>query len=288
MITIITPTYNRAYILPQLYDSLCRQTLKSFEWIVVDDGSIDSTKQLVSKWIEDKNIDIKYFYQENAGKMQAHNRGVLNASKEYILCVDSDDYLVDNAIELILNKEKCLNNQIGIIAYRGFKNLHNAPRAEFPTQIVDSTLIDLYKVGFNGDTALIYRTEILQKFLFPKFGEEKFITEAYVYDQIDQIGKMALLPKVLIICDYLEDGYTNNTLDLYRKYPIGWRKFYLQRINNASTIKDKIRLMSFSIAYLLLAKRFGLILEGKVLLSIMCFPIGLYLYIKMFYLNRQK
>ena len=117
MITVFTPTYNRAYILPRLYKSLLRQTNKQFEWIIVDDGSTDNTEEKVNNWIKENKIKIKYYKQENQGKMIAHNKGVEKSEGELFVCVDSDDYLTDNAIEIITKKwlkVRKINDCIGI------------------------------------------------------------------------------------------------------------------------------------------------------------------------------
>ena len=114
-ITIFTPTYNRAHRLPVLYQSLCKQTSREFEWVVVDDGSTDDTKSLINGWIKEGKINIRYFWQENAGKAQAHNLGVEMAEKNLFTCVDSDDLLVTNAVERISKVwNECLN-KIGIL-----------------------------------------------------------------------------------------------------------------------------------------------------------------------------
>ena len=71
--TVFTPTYNRAYILPKLYNSLCEQTCKNFEWLIVDDGSTDNTSEIIEKWIAERKIEIRYIKQKNGGKQRAHN-----------------------------------------------------------------------------------------------------------------------------------------------------------------------------------------------------------------------
>src|SRR5665647_1656547 len=101
-LTIFTPSYNRGYILGQLYHSLLEQTCMDFEWVIVDDGSTDNTKDLVQAWTNEGKLTIRYIYQKNGGKMRAHNTGVLYATTELFLCVDSDDYLVETAVEEIL------------------------------------------------------------------------------------------------------------------------------------------------------------------------------------------
>ena len=99
-ITVFTPTYNRAYILENLYRSLQRQTCKTFEWLVVDDGSADNTKELFERWQQEDNFfPIRYVKQENGGKCRAINQGLKLADGELFFTVDSDDYLTDDALE---------------------------------------------------------------------------------------------------------------------------------------------------------------------------------------------
>src|SRR5699024_7599204 len=102
-LTIFTPTYNRAYILPKLYNSLVEQSNKDFVWLIVDDGSTDNTKKLVFTWIRENKISIKYYYQKNQGKSIAHNKGVKETDTELFSCVDSDDYLTKDCVEVVMN-----------------------------------------------------------------------------------------------------------------------------------------------------------------------------------------
>ena len=102
-LTVFTPTYNRRELLTRAYKSLTKQTIKDFEWLIVDDGSTDHTDDEVKKWIDDGIIHIRYHYRENGGKMRAHNTGVGLADTELFLCLDSDDYLVENAVEFALD-----------------------------------------------------------------------------------------------------------------------------------------------------------------------------------------
>ena len=102
-VTVCTPTYNRAYILGDLYHSLQRQTCMDFEWLIVDDGSADDTKALVASWQGVENpLPIRYVYQENGGKCRAINRGLKEADGRLFFTVDSDDYLTDDAIEKVI------------------------------------------------------------------------------------------------------------------------------------------------------------------------------------------
>ena len=103
MLSIITPTYNRSRELQRAYKSLLDQTSKSFEWIIIDDGSIDDTKKIVEKLKKENKIDINYISKENGGKPSAYNTGVIHSKNDLLLCLDSDDILTNDAVATILS-----------------------------------------------------------------------------------------------------------------------------------------------------------------------------------------
>lgn len=213
MITIITPTYNRAYILNRLYESLERQTSKDFLWIVVDDGSQDETANLIKEWKKNSSFLIEYYYRQNGGKHRAINSVIDLVSTNFVFIVDSDDYLCDDAIETINEwladldddsiagvsgtKGQMIKNQLEIIG-------------EFPGQdhIIASNL-ERKKYNLLGDKAEIYRATLLKKYHFPEFEGEKFIPENTVWDRIALDGKKIIwYKKILVVCEYLDDGLT--------------------------------------------------------------------------------
>ena len=104
VITIFTPAYNRAYTIHKCYESLKRQTSKNFKWLVVDDGSTDNTRELILKWKEEADFEINYIYKKNGGMHTAHNTAYENIDTELNVCIDSDDYLTDDAVEIIINE----------------------------------------------------------------------------------------------------------------------------------------------------------------------------------------
>lgn len=255
MLTVFTPTYNRKKTLVRLYHSLLNQTCKNFEWLIVDDGSIDGTTELVQSYIEENEIIIRYIFQKNAGKMQAHNNGVKNANGDFFVCVDSDDYLVDDAVEIILaNINNVPTNCAGIIAMKG-ADFNTPIKGKFMPHIDVSSLGGLYDSGYEGDTTIIFATSVILKFPFPKISGEKFIPEAYIYDQIDIQYKYKILNKVLTICEYRNDGYTNSVSKLIYKNPNGWLLWYNQSMKFKKKIKDKFL---FAIRYVSVA-----IIAGK-------------------------
>ena len=103
MITVFTPTYNRAHLLPRLFQTLKMQTVQDFEWIIVDDASNDDTETVVQQFREEKTLfPIRYYKQKRGGKHRAINLAVELAAGSYFFIVDSDDWLPENAIELII------------------------------------------------------------------------------------------------------------------------------------------------------------------------------------------
>src|SRR5258708_2904093 len=95
--SIITPTYNRAHLITRTYESLRAQSFEDFEWIVIDDGSQDGTRDLVSSW--NASFPIRYFWKPNGGLHTALNLGSSVAAGEFMTQVDSDDYCVPHALE---------------------------------------------------------------------------------------------------------------------------------------------------------------------------------------------
>ena len=239
-VTVFTPAYNRAYTLGRLYESLLKQTDKRFCWLIVDDGSTDQTEELVSNWIKENRIDIEYYKQENQGKPAAHNTGVELTKTELFTCVDSDDYLTDNAVGEILNAwERKTDGCIGILGYIERKGEGVLTKCS-DNSITKGTLRYLYDHGLSGDTILIFQTKTLKKYKFPKFNGEKFIPEAYLYDLLDQEGELFLLKKAIYICEYLPDGYKAGMAKLLYNNPQGYFCYINQRLKLDKSLRQRI------------------------------------------------
>lgn len=250
-LTIFTPTFNRGYIINNCYDSLCRQTNKDFVWLIVDDGSTDHTEELVSTWERENKIDITYIKQKNAGKHVAHNTGVLNCKTDIFVCVDSDDFLTDDAVEVIYQNWQSIDDDLslaGLIALRGYSN-GKVNGTRMPQSINRCRMLDLYnQYGFKGDTIIVLRADVLKKNLFPVFEGEKFVTEAVVYDKIDQDHQFLLLDRILYISEYLEDGYTRNILRVHRSSPKGYIYFLTERVGLAHTLTERYKTVAYYLA----------------------------------------
>lgn len=223
-LTIFTPAYNRAYTLHLCYESMLRQKNKDFEWLIVDDGSTDNTKELVEKWIKaDNGFNIRYIYKENGGMHTAHNTAYENIDTELNMCIDSDDYLTDDAVEKILKKWKESRDKdfAGIVALDIYNNGKIIGK-KLPEQ-ENIKLCDYYSNGGKGDKKLIYRTEVINKYpQYPVFEGEKYVSLGYKYLLIDQDYDLLIMNEPVCVVEYMEDGSSRNMYNQYLKNPKGF------------------------------------------------------------------
>ena len=224
LLTIFTPAYNRAHTLGRTYASLCRQTSKDFEWLIVDDGSKDNTRQLVGGWISENIIPIRYIYQENQGMHGAHNTAYRNITTELNTCIDSDDYMPDNAVELIVNFWKAHGSD----QYAGILGLDQTKEKKiigtpFPAGLKQTTLSDYYAKGGVGDKKLVYRTDVITSYPeYPLFEGERYVSLGYKYLLIDQDYELLTLNRPLVTVDYQLDGSSMNMYKQYWNNPKGF------------------------------------------------------------------
>lgn len=260
-LTVFTPTYNRAYTLPQLYESLCRQTCQDFVWSIVDDGSTDNTEELVRQWIEGQRIPIIYHKQPNGGKMRAHNYGARICTTPLFVCIDSDDYVSDFFVESVQThypQIKESSNLVGFIAYRAIRQKDGAFRVicHFPCSGT-TTLKDIYKKGFHGDTTIVFKSDILRKYPFLEVEGEKFSSEDYAYCQIDQKYKYLLVKEAWTMCTYLPDGYSYGENALWAKNPKGSALYYNLKVKFTDGYLNKEKI-GCAIKYMIYARRAGM------------------------------
>ena len=163
-LTIFTPTYNRAKFLPRAFEALKRQTLKDFLWMIIDDGSTDNTEEVVQDLLKDTEagFKIEYVKKENGGLHTGYNKAIELAQTELMVCVDSDDYMPDQAVEKILNfwKENGSDQYAGIIGLDYDLNDHliGDPLPDQKTINLIDLLVGKYPI-VNGDRTNVIRTE---------------------------------------------------------------------------------------------------------------------------------
>lgn len=245
-LTVFTPVYNRAYIISHLYQSLCRQSSTDFEWLVVDDGSTDDIDALINGFIAENKINIRYFKQANGGKHRAINKGVAEAHGALFFIVDSDDYLIDNAVEWIISKSTEISDDDSFAGISGLRIQPNGSKigGENDFTEIDADAISI-RVRFHvtGDLAEIYKTDVLRRFPFPDIPDEKFCSEGLVWNRIAMTGlKLRYCYQPLYVCEYLGDGLTAGRVKCRRESPEYSLILYSEALKNPIIpLKDKLK-----------------------------------------------
>ena len=241
-LTVFTPAYNRAHTLPRTYQSLCRQTCKDFEWLIVDDGSTDNTADMVKGWIAEGIIPIRYVYQENQGMHCAHNTAYRIIHTELNTCIDSDDYMPNDAVEKIItfwqnHKNEKYAGLIGLDITQSGKIIGQ----KFPSDLKETTLRGYYEdLKGSGDKKLVYRTEIINKYPeYPIFPGEKYVGLAYKYHCIDEDYLLLVFNEPLAIVDYQMDGSSSGMWKQYWNNPKGFAFYRKYEMVHTSSVKRK-------------------------------------------------
>lgn len=215
LLTILTPTYNRASLLPRLYKSLCAQTCRDFEWIVVDDGSTDNTQEVVSSFKVENgdSFPITYIRKENGGKHTALNRGVRAAQGSLIMIADDDDLLPPDAIDIIRHSWAKIEFQASVGGIAGLdvnKRTGEVIGSGLPKEHILCNAMDIrYRYHVTGDLKEVFRTDVLKDFPFPEIAGEMFCPEQLVWFRIAQKYSLYYINKSIYIAEYQSDGITS-------------------------------------------------------------------------------
>lgn len=284
-VTVLTPTFNREGVLQSLWDSLQKQTVKDFEWLVVDDGSTDGTKNLITQLQENSDFPIRYIYKSNGGKHTALNVGIQTICSELTFIVDSDDCVTDDAVESILKihqKYRSQNNICGYAFLRAFPDGKvNGKKFD-----VDEKIGSYIDVRVNGDDtgadkAEVFKTHCLKEFPFPEYPNEKFLGEDLVWVRMARKYQMVHINKAIYIGNYLEDGLTNNRRKHNIASPIGCMHRAEEFME--SDLKTRYRIKG-GLQYIVYGRFAGVKVVNLIrksrhkILATVCIPGGLLLY----------
>ena len=281
-ISVLTATYNRSKFLDRLYASLLINANLSnieLEWLIMDDGSTDNTKRLVDEYIKERIIDVKYFYQENKGKMVAINNLLNKATGDYIIECDSDDYFTKDAfinIKESINKCKSLEDIYALVFLKNTndgKNMGN----NFIEDKYKSTMFDLYfKEDITGEKALVFNSIKRKKYSYELEDDEKFITEARLHHKMDLENSVVCFNKAIMICEYQEEGYSKNIEKMFKKYPKGYYKYFEEMFNqdfHGITFKKRLYIYKHYILFSVLTKNKNVIKNVKGILNKICIAL---------------
>lgn len=286
-ITVFTTTYNRAYLLTRVYKSLCQQTICEFEWLIIDDGSTDGTIELVKQWKMEDKFTIRYIYKENGGVHTARNVAYREIKTELCFQVDSDDWLLDDAVETVLLtwESKGGSSFSGIVALC----------ADASGQVIGSRLPDRLSIPFRqlntkykvtGDKCYVFRTEVMVNIPeYPVFQGENRVPIAWKYSQIPDEKEILIINRPLCIVEYQPDGISAGIRKQYFKNPKGMAAGYKMVLRHAYGIKQLVKSSIGYSTFSLMSKNKGFISNSPKLISTLIFlPLGLAAYI---YINAR-
>lgn len=289
-LTVFTPAYNRAYTLPLGYEALCRQTCNDFEWLIIDDGSTDNTRELVQQWIDEGKVKIRYIYQENQGMHGAHNTAYRNIDTELNTCVDSDDYMPDDAVEKIISFWR----KYGSEEVAGLMGLDSDFQGRvigtrFPEGLLRSTLSAFYAHGGKGDKKLVYRTDVIKSYPeYPIFEGEKYVSLGYKYELIGQDFELLTFNEVITCVEYREDGSSLNMFRQYVRNPKGFAFIRKSSMCLAPTWKRRFWEAAHYVSSSIILRNANYIKESpRKVLTLFATPLGFLIYCYIMYKNKN-
>jgi len=287
--TVFTPTFNREHLLSRVYNSLLRQTYRDFEWLIVDDGSVDNTAEVVKIFSAGADFSIRYVWKANGGKHTAVNEGVRQAKGEFFAILDSDDWYVDDALEKMYDTWQSIEKE-SQTAFCGVCGLCCYPNGSpvgrrFPRDPLDSNAIEVvYVHRMTDDKKGCIRTDVMKEFPFPEdLGE--FVTESVVWNRMARKYSTRFVNRIFAVVEYQEGGLT----DSGRLHAVRSPKAMVLVLNEllccgtrlpiAVVLKTMINLVRYSMhAHVSVRDLYGTVPNKAVLL--LCWPVSIVLVLR--------
>ena len=200
--TVFTSTYNRAHTLHRVHDSLRGQTCRDFEWLIVDDGSTDGTRQCVEGWQRGADFPIRYIWQENQGKHVAFNRGVREARGALFVSLDSDDACVAEALQRFKEQWEAIpqseRHRFSGVTCLCLDQFGRPVGTRFPQDVMDSDGLQIrYRHKVSGEQWGFHRTDLLRQFPFPEDVKRRYIPEGLVWARLARVYKTRFINEAL-------------------------------------------------------------------------------------------
>lgn len=251
-LTIFTPIYNREKLIKRVYESLKKQKFKNFEWLIINDGSTDTSENVIKSFIQENKINIRYYSKKNGGKHTAYNLAIQKAKGELFLILDSDDIVLEDGIYRLLDIWEKYENKQDLLGISGidFDKKFNIIGDFYPKDALCCSHLEMReKFKVKGDKTEIFQTKYLKGLYFEEYKNEKFLTEAILFDKLYSKYKTLFFNIPLIIRDYQKNGLSDNSLKLRTQNPLGAMYYYLQNselcLTKTKMFKSKINYFRF-------------------------------------------
>ncbi len=280
ILTIYTPTYNRKHLLPRLYESLKNQTNLDFRWLIIDDGSEDDTRSLVSDFINKGDIDIEYHYKENGGVHTAKNEACRYINTELMVFVPSDCIVKKDAVQKICDywRDDKKNHSIGMIFH--YENLETGEiiGGQFPENV---TVVNGMAVGegyrVQSDKVFVFKSSFYKQFLYPVFPDEKLFPDSWKLYMLHDAGYFHLINEILIGVEYTNDGYTKNLLKTMANSPKGYFEYNRIRLEYEKEFSVLVRATIHYIAFAKFCeKKEAFFITKRKGLYLLLYPMGVF------------
>lgn len=287
LLTVFTPTFNRKNLLPRLYESLRSQSNMNFIWMVIDDGSTDGTDELIFKWQNEARLEIQYVYKENEGMHSAHNWAYDRIQTKWNTCIDSDDKMPYNAVQIIIDAIINLNNN-SIECIVGLDSDFDGVVLGDPFPMgYDSVKINQFMKSnkISGDKKFVFTTNIMKQVkVYPLFKNEKLVPLNFKYLLAEELIFFKPINQILCNVEYQADGSSKNMLKQYRRNPRGFAFFRISRINYGINYRERIKNAIHLVSSSFFSKDFASLFKTRhTLLVLSAIPAGvlLNLYIRL-------
>ena len=292
-LTVFTPTYNRAHLIGRVYESLCQQTCQDFEWLVIDDGSTDNTREVIARYIAEQRIAIRYIWKENGGLYTGYNTAYANITSPLNVCIDSDDFMPENAVELILQtwNEDGGEQYAGIIGLDFYADKKQPIGGYFPENLQEVSLNEISEKGlYKGDAKQVMRSDLTRTAIIEEdfHGEKDFNPYSMVFQAANSLPLLVINDNLCFV-DYQPTGMAANIYKQYYRSP--WSFMKMRQIEMTVGSKSICNLLRLNIHYvsscLIARNKHWLKDSPKPLLTLLMSPLGFLLFCFILWKNRH-
>jgi glycosyltransferase, family 2 len=292
-LTVFTPTYNRAHLLGRVYESLCQQTCQNFEWLVIDDGSTDNTREIIAQYIAEQRIAIRYVWKENGGLYTGYNTAYANITSPLNVCIDSDDFMPENAVELILQtwNERGGEQYAGIIGLDFYADKKQPIGGYFPENLQEVSLNEISEKGlYKGDAKQVMRSDLTRTAIIEEdfHGEKDFNPYSMVFQAANSLPLLVINDNLCFV-DYQPTGMAANIYKQYYRSPWSFMKMrQIEMTVGSKSIRNLLRLnIHYVSSCLIVRNKHWLKDSPRPLLTLLMSPLGFLLFCFILWKNRH-
>lgn len=292
-LTVFTPTYNRAHLIGRVYESLCQQTCQDFEWLVIDDGSTDNTRKVIAQYIAEQRIAIRYIWKENGGLYTGYNTAYANITSPLNVCIDSDDFMPENAVELILKmwNERGGEQYAGIIGLDFYADKQQPIGGYFPENLQEVSLNEISEKGlYKGDAKQVMRSDLTRTAIIEEdfHGEKDFNPYSMVFQAANSLPLLVINDNLCFV-DYQPTGMAANIYKQYYRSPWSFMKMrQIEMTVGSKSIRNLLRLNIHYVSSCLIARNKHWLKDSpKPLLTLLMSPLGFLLFCFILWKNRH-